>query len=489
MSSFQLPHVLDGNIKQRLIPFVIKPEMDINSSEVSQSSNKGYPQLFTFRSNDYFKSAPASDERARLQLYPSSFEKYFSKDISYQMLYQRDYKKEKVTLNYLLDSIPGIQIREYLPDIKLDQVINFINEIIDAVVNGSKKIFDSNSLKDAVKDEAKSISKIFKALQKRYSDDNKNDKQIFKDLTWLIKYVFSVTDDDKSLISDVLKSNTADDGMEFYQFSDKGNYQKMKNFVLRLPYLLYYRLQSCTTTNIYELPYTDWGSPLYSSNGGPGWEGVNAFGIKSALSLIGSILPPVNIQMAPFYNAYAGENTPEDGITISFDLFNDNAKAAMNNFIFVNTIIPQNRWLQYGLLQQSPCLYDIRIDGVKRLYLCTGSFRVTYPQGCVLRAPPKQWMNDLFKKHGNHCIKTKNKAIRNAIKREHIRMPDVYHVELQFKSLMPANFNTFLFQYAENQNNLTIYSRKARDESNLVSIVKDAPQNIAKSLGSHFTTK
>ena len=53
---------------------------------------------------------------------------------------------------------------------------------------------------------------------------------------------------------------------------------------------------------------------------------------------------------------------------------------------------------------------------------------------------------------------------------------------------MPANFNTFLFQYAENQNNLTIYSKKARDESNLVSIVKDAPENIAKSLGSHFTT-
>ena len=484
MSSFQIPHVLDGNIKQRLIPFVIDPTMDINSSEVSQSSNKGHPQLFTFRSNDYFNSVA---DRARLQLYPSSFEKYFSKDISYQMLYQRDreYTKEKVTLNYLLDSIPGIQIREYLPDIKLDQVINFINEIIDAVVNGSKKIFDSDSLKDAVKDEAKSISKIFKALQKRY--DEKTAETTIKDLTWLIKYVFSVTEDNKSLISDVLKGSNSDDGMKFDQFSDDGDYQKMKNFVLRLPYLLYYRLQSCTTTNIYELPYTDWGSPLYSSNGGPGWEGVNAFGIKSALSLIGSILPPVNIQMAPFYNAYTGENTPEDGITISFDLFNDNDKAAMNNFILVNTIIPQNRWLQYGLLQQSPCLYDIRIDGVKRLYLCTGSFRVTYPQGCVLRAPPSRWTHELFEKHGNLCINGLYADIENAIEREHIRIPDVYHVELQFKSLMPANFNTFLFQYAENQNNLTIYSKKARDESNLVSIVKDAPKNIAKSLGSHFT--
>ena len=482
--SFQIPHVLDGNIKQRLIPFVINPKMDINSSEVSQSSNKGYPQLFTFRSNDYFKSAPAKADRARLQLYPSSFEKYFSKDISYKMLYQRDYKKEKVTLNYLLDSIPGIQIREYLPDIKLDQVITFINEILDALVNGSKGIFDSKNLGDAVKDDAKSISKIFAALQKRYTE-NPADK-IITDLTWLIKYVFSVTEDNKSLISDVLKSGNADDGMKFDQFSDKGDYQKMKNFVFRLPYLLYYRLQSCTTTNIYELPYTDWGSPLYSSNGGPGWEGVNAFGIKSALSLIGSILPPVNIQMAPFYNAYAGENTPEDGITISFDLFNDNAKAAMNNFIFVNTIIPQNRWLQYGLLQQSPCLYDIRIDGVKRLYLCTGSFKVTYPQGCVLRAPPQKWMYDLFKTHGNRCINNIYADFEIAIEREHIRIPDVYHVELQFKSLMPANFNTFLFQYAENQNNLTIYSKKARDESNLVSIVKDAPKNIAESLSSHF---
>lgn len=36
----------------------------------------------------------------------------------------------------------------------------------------------------------------------------------------------------------------------------------------------------------------------------------------------------------------------------------------MYNFIFVNTIVPNNMWLQYHMLAHSQCLYDVKIEGV-----------------------------------------------------------------------------------------------------------------------------
>lgn len=38
-----------------------------------------------------------------------------------------------------------------------------------------------------------------------------------------------------------------------------------------------------------------------------------------------------------------------------------------------------------------------------------------------------------------------------------MKIPDVYHVEMSFKSLLPANFNNFIFAYANNVNHMTEY--------------------------------
>ena len=35
---------------------------------------------------------------------------------------------------------------------------------------------------------------------------------------------------------------------------------------------------------------------------------------------------------------------------LTFNLFNGSLDAAVNNYIFVTTIAPNNMWLQYGLL-------------------------------------------------------------------------------------------------------------------------------------------
>jgi len=47
----------------------------------------------------------------------------------------------------------------------------------------------------------------------------------------------------------------------------------------------------------------------------------------------------------------------------------------------------------------------------------------------------------------------------NAIISENlIKIPDVYHVELTFESLLPDNFNNYLFKYSHNSNIINKYS-------------------------------
>lgn len=60
-----------------------------------------------------------------------------------------------------------------------------------------------------------------------------------------------------------------------------------------------------------------------------------------------NILGNIGVNYTPWWDAEKGVVTPEPEVEVSFDLFNDTAEAAMMNFIFVNTIVPNNKWLQY----------------------------------------------------------------------------------------------------------------------------------------------
>lgn len=62
-------------------------------------------------------------------------------------------------------------------------------------------------------------------------------------------------------------------------------------------------------------------------------------------NMIKGILGNIAIDYLPWWDADAGSKTREPEVSIDFDLFNDTAEAAMTNFIFVNTIVPHNRWV------------------------------------------------------------------------------------------------------------------------------------------------
>jgi hypothetical protein len=152
---------------------------------------------------------------------------------------------------------------------------------------------------------------------------------------------------------------------------------------------MWYLLQSSRTTNIYELPGITEDKELYRANGHAGWEGSAGFSLVGddgvfskfisgniAGKIINTLLGNVNISFMPWWDAKKGNATPFTDVKIKIDLFNDRAEAAAKNFIFVNTIIPNAKWIQYNIFQHSPCIYDIKLDGYKRLYACSGDFTV-----------------------------------------------------------------------------------------------------------------
>jgi len=53
--------------------------------------------------------------------------------------------------------------------------------------------------------------------------------------------------------------------------------------------------------------------------------------------------------MMPWWNGAEGNGTPSPSITFKLPLFNDTSESAINNFIFVNTIIPNAKWMQYNI--------------------------------------------------------------------------------------------------------------------------------------------
>jgi len=90
--------------------------------------------------------------------------------------------------------------------------------------------------------------------------------------------------------------------------------------ILRFPHMLYYRLQSCTTTGIYELPYFKQDKKLYSSNGAAGWNvddssgwRLNSFPGSDMLfgKIFGKIFGNIGVSWTPWWDPTSGNETAE----------------------------------------------------------------------------------------------------------------------------------------------------------------------------------
>lgn len=469
MSFFSIP----GNIKQQFLPFQINPNAKINefnSTTDSLRTDGISPQLFTYKNNQ----ADLNGGMAMLGFYPAiAFPKNapdknistashlfeLNNDISYKLLYDsKSDAKNSLKIDDIISNIPGVSIREFLPDTRLDQCINMFKDLfakMSQVIMQAKDIAKTSNSNDSLTN----FNLLF--------------KKIWNCAVFTIQYMTGYNQD-ASFVSDMFTRkeqsflNRTGNSMIF-----TNDDSSLINYVEKFPYVLYYCLQSCTTTNIYEVPGICDGKIIAQSDGKAGWGdgsdlmgagGFRASGFLNKLPIVGElanmVLGNIGINYMPWWNAESGSKVAAPEIIVKFDLFNDNVDRALANFIFVNTIIPGNKWIQYNMFQHSSNLYDVKIEGLNRLFACAASFNVTYDG--VLRNPPQNFIDRLVDTHTSKNIE-KEKFKRSIVENNLIKLPDVYHVEMSFKSLLPANFNNFLYAYSRNVNHLVKYRKHVYD--------------------------
>lgn len=328
----------------------------------------------------------------------------------------------KVNLISILNHIPAIQIREYTQDTRVDFILDMAKIFIEGIQDGEKAAGEIKLTSDQTKNiahlmihdvrnpKSKLWSDVIKAFEKSITIDTKD-------------YLASV--DDKKILID-------------------------------LAYTLYYRILSTTTTNRYVLPFNS--NEIQKGNGDIGWE-QNIFegNILSKAGFIGDFLSKsINLTTTPIWQGMKGS----EGYTLDFsvNLFNDSVDSALMNYIFINTIIPQNLPTNYLVFQQPPSVYDLKIEGFNRLFMCSGKFTCNYKG--VLRVPSQQFI-DKLSGHVNINV-VKKDFVNNLIKNNLIKIPDVYELHLSFKSLLPNTFNNFIFQYAFNSD-ITLDNSSVQD--------------------------
>jgi hypothetical protein len=254
--------------------------------------------------------------------------------------------------------------------------------------------------------------------------------------------------------------------------SGNSDYAKQIKYILNFPYFMYYCLQSSTTTNIYEVPAITDDKKIISSSGKTGWDDVGQLGLDFGSSLFGSsilanvadfMFGSVGVNYLPFWNPASARKSLDEQVSVKFDLFNDNIDSAIVNFIFVNTIAPNNKWLQYHMFSHSSSIYDIKIEGINRLFACAGDVTISYDG--VLRDPSAEFIDKLVNSHANTNVLNREKMLSSISKNKLIKIPDVYHVKLDFKSLLPSNFNNFLYVYSKNVNHIDKYGSHAYEDN------------------------
>lgn len=433
---------IPGNIKQMYLPFVLNPFNPIHSSPIKydgtavSGAGASYTPFFSFRPIPEVGEGitTAQDSFGFLHIAPNSFYKRsyagFNQDIGNLLIYSSLYDTRhgnSTTANAkdILLNIPFIGIREYQQDAKLNLLLNLFNAISAGIQAGSEAANSSNE--------------EFK-LSQFATHVWEFTKKVFDDIPVILK---------ASIAPVIAKINflAYQSGLEF------------DDYVLRIPYIFYYRIISATSTCMYEIPYN--GKILYETYA-EGWNKKR--GLDGLTTSTNTMLG----QMVNFFGSNIRVNTTPtwDGITeaqsvkvdVNFQLYNDEANAAVKNFIFVNTLFPNAKWLQYHIFQHSPSLYDIKIDGINRLFMCQGDFKCE--QKGVLRKPSKYILDDIFYWHKNQKATITRDQLTDLI-----RIPDIYDITITFTSLLPNNFNNYLFSVYGNDKMKTISGDDLHTES------------------------
>ena len=186
---------------------------------------------------------------------------------------------------------------------------------------------------------------------------------------------------------------------------------------------------------MYELPFF---SDVYMKADTSGdWSGGNASRAYGAAGMkIMQEQFQMNFPMAPIWN-----KTTESTLDFSYDFYLINyfpegsgntglsTESLYKNFTFLNALIAGNFWVQLGMIQQSPNLYDVVVPGRFHKYFAAMGITVDYVGKC----------------RRNEYVVEKINSNQKPIKLDkNMLFPDAYKLTLSIKDLTPNNFNVFL---------------------------------------------
>ena len=114
--------VFDRNAKNKLLPFLV------NNLDYSLKDSGG---VFSFRQEDI-----GEHKYGHINILPSDRGMY-DNDIGLKQIVS-GFDKKECTLNTLLSNIPGIVIREYQQDTKIDTVFSLFKSLIDGFSRGKE---------------------------------------------------------------------------------------------------------------------------------------------------------------------------------------------------------------------------------------------------------------------------------------------------------------------------------------------------------------
>lgn len=380
------------------------------------------PHTFSFK-GDIEKNSKLSTQ---IYTFPSELSAFLTNDSGC--------KEISSLSNYdaFIDQVPYLEIRAYAPDIVLQYAMNIAETIAAGVSKGWNSSWEEietelaekwNMTKTAVGDffnglfTKGGISTFFEAASKNFGNNFK-----FRQTT-----------------------------------GENSETSKHDLAILDFPWNMYYRLMGSTTNVVYRIP-CQFPNNFLNSNGSYGWSNAN-IGYYSDLkklythnknpkknkdddnsnsdsnnkskdkkSLMSTVFSQIftnfsqkfGISIMPFFSPGNSKNDSNMAFTITFDLINDTFDHANANHAFVQTLIANNKWLQYMFFTYPSNLYDVRIPGGYRLFMCTGNFSVKY----------------------KGVIKKSKKPL--GIFGDETRIPEAYSVSMTFTSLLPDNFNTHM---------------------------------------------
>lgn len=409
MESLKIPL----NLKNAYRPFVLDPNNEMMKVNENAAAVGGKPQVFSF------KKDPS------LGILPNSWNvsSALKSDISMGLIYGMNSTGKMIAggpislKDHLLQHIPMVQIREYQQDSKLNQVFSLFGSLKEGFDKGSEAASSGSSVGDALAGLKTTAEKWWKTFKWIVVNPDIFVKKLLGGMELSRKMTITESDD-KSYLS-----------------------------IVKVPHILYYQMISSLSLNIFELPFS--GEFVREASGHGGWntgrgiKGIGGGGNGIFSKFISYFGDNIKVSMTPTWDGAADE----EGTTIEFtvNLFNDSVDAACVNFVFVNTLLPGMMFTQYHIFQQSPSLFDIKVDGLGRYFMCSGSVKVEYKG--VLRTPSPTVIKNLATKYANPIYKFDENYLR---KSGLVKIPDSYQVTLQFKSLLPNSFNNYIYSNCAN---------------------------------------